>query len=203
MSALALHPGHFAYRFDGAGDAALERLARAHLQAAADALQLALLALEGDELDSRKEKRRRATLGREHLLEAAQAFARAKVYTAGVRSYSVAVVMDTRPDVDVELSRLNQLISRLLWNNHEYLPARTQGKPLTPDEEAALAKVFDGLARHARIDRMIRYRWLGAATGLAALAPVLGPGFGLAGAAVGAWAVLRLWTSSLDETEDF
>lgn len=203
MTALALQPGHFAYRFAGAGDAALERRAYRHLQAAADALQLALLALEGDDLDTRKQKRRRATVGREHLLEAVTQFARAKVYTAGVRSYSVAVVMDTRADIDVELSRLNQLISRLLWNNHEYLPARSQGKPLSPDDEAALAKLFDGLARHARIDRMIRYRWLGAATGLAALAPVLGPGFGLAGAAVGAWAVLRLWASSLDEVDEF
>lgn len=203
MTALALQPGHFAYRFAGAGDAALERRARAHLQAAADALQLALLALEGDDLDSRKRKRQRATLGREHLLEAVTQFARAKVYVAGVRSYSAAVVMDTRADIDVELSRLSQLISRLLWNNHEYLPARDQGRPLSPDEEAALAKLFDGLARHARIDRMIRYRWLGAATGLAALAPVLGPGFGLAGAAVGAWACLRLWASSLDETDEF
>lgn len=199
MTALVLSPGHFAYRFAGAGDAGLERRAQAHLQHAADALALSLLALEGDEQDSRREKQRRGTRCREHLLEAVTQFARAKVFVAGVRSYSVAVVMDTRPDPDVELSRLNQMISHLLWHNHEYLPARSQAKPLTPDEEAALAKVFDGLARHARIDRFIRYRWLGAATGLAALAPVLGPGFGLAGAAVGAWAVLRLWATGLDE----
>ena len=180
-----------AYRFDAAGDGVGSRASR-HLQDAADALNMVLLTLEGSISDSRGEKRQRATRVRDLLVEAVTALSKAHVYVAGVRTYAVPVVMSSLQDVDAELGRLHQLTSQLLWNNHRFLPGRVAATPLSPDDERDLERMVEGLKVQARIERAMRYRWLGGGVALAAFAPALGIGFAAAGIALGAYGVWRL-----------
>jgi len=62
------------------------------------------------------------------------------------------------------------------------------------EEERQLDLVYRGLERHARIDRIMRYQWLGAAGVLMALTPVLGAGVGVLSLGVcllAAWQLAR------------
>lgn len=191
-ASLALYPG---YRHSALGDEPLDHAVARYLGDASDALQMAVLALDGGhEDDTRGEKRTRAARARGHLIEAVTALSRARIYVAGVRTYAVPAVMATQPNIDDEIGRLHQLATWLLWHNHRYLPPRSQGTPLSAEEERQLDLVYRGLERHARIDRIMRYQWLGAAGVLMALTPVLGPSLGLLSLGVGllaAWQLAR------------
>lgn len=189
---LALLPG---YRRDARGTALDLRVER-HLSEAADALHMAVLALDGGHADdTRSEKRMRAARAREQLVEAVSHLSRARIYVAGIRTYAVPAVMATQPNADDEIARLHQLATWLLWHNHAYLPPRSQGTPLSPEEEKQLDLVYRGLRRHARIDRIMRYQWLGAATLLVALTPVLGIGVGVLGVGAGVASAVQLLRS--------
>jgi hypothetical protein len=82
--------------------------------------------------------------------------------------------MAVEPDIEVELGRLHQLATRMLWYNHALLPTRGQGAPLQPEDEAQLATMVRGLARTARLDRALRHAWLCVAGSVAVLTPTLG-----------------------------
>lgn len=149
-----------------------ENAAQAQLSAAAEALTMALLSLgsaqdEGDAMQ-------RIVHARGFLVEAVTALSRARLHDPRVRTHALPFLMasDARPDV--ELRRLHQIATRLLWQNHAYLPARLQAKPLPPEEEEALAVVFAGLARHNRIGRAMRHPWVVAGLTAAVAGPLLG-----------------------------
>lgn len=148
--------------------------AEGHLSSAVEALNMVMLTLDGSPDDGREAKLGRAATARHFLAEAAVSLARARVHVPGVRTYAVNVVAATEPDVDRELARLHELTSKLLWRNHALLPARLEGQPLAPEDEAQLAAVVRELATHARIDRAMRHKWLVAAAMFGVLAPVLG-----------------------------
>jgi hypothetical protein len=170
-----------------------ERLtAQRHLIAAADALHMVLLTLEGSPDDGRGAKHARAASARHLLAEAVVALARARVYVPGVRTYAVNVVTTTEPDLDRELARLHELTSKLLWRNHSVLPGRTRAQPLAPEDEAQLALVVRELATHARIGRAMRHKWLVAAALFGMLAPVLGVALYLLAVVSGTFAVVEL-----------
>lgn len=180
--------GHV-YR-DVDADAAAD--AEPHLEAAADALAMALLCLDNAHRDGSREWR--AQEAREILADAVVALSRARIYQPGIRSLSLPFVMANEPRVEVELSRLHNIASRLLFQNHKYLPARLQATPLPPEEEAQLAVVVAGLARQARIANALRHRWLLAALTMAAGGPLLGAP--LVGAAAAVTTVLAgVWRS--------
>ena len=167
------------------------KAAAGHLSAASDALSMALLALGGNDHD-RGGKIGRAEQARTFLVEAVTSLSRARIYLPKIRTHTLPVLMASDPEPDTELARLHQIATRLLWHNHPYLPARLQAKPLAPEEEAQLAVVFQGLTRHARIDRALRYRWVLLAIALAAVGPVLG--FPVLGAAFATCAAaLAVW----------
>lgn len=171
-----------AYRCSERHDELLQLAAERPLRAAGEALNLALLVLEGageDEERSVKARQRKAVAARGFLIEAATALGRARIYLPTVRSYSVPVIMAVEPDIDTELGRLHQLATRLLWYNHALLPARGQARPLRPEDEAQLAVLVRDLARTARIDRALKYAWLAIAGGLAGLAATFGLGAAL------------------------
>ena len=171
-----------AYRSNDRHDELLPRAAERPLRAAGEALNLALLGLEGpgeDEERSVKARQRKAVAARGFLIEAATALGRARIYLPTVRSYSIPVIMAVEPDIDTELGRLHQLATRMLWYNHALLPARGQVRPLRPEDEAQLAVLVRDLARTARIDRALKYAWLAIAGGLAGLAATLGLGAAL------------------------
>lgn len=145
------------------------------LRSAGEALNLAILCLEdagGDEGPTARG--RRAVQARDFLVEASLALGRARVFRPEIRVYSVPVVMATVPDLEAELGRLHQIATRLLWYNHALLPARGQGRPLRPEDEAQLDVLVRGLARTARLDRVLRHAWIGAAIVVALLGPTLG-----------------------------
>jgi hypothetical protein len=189
---LALAPS---YRAAALGDSALDVSVQRYLSEAADALHMAVLALDGGHVDdTRSEKRGRAARAREHLVEAVRALSRARIYVAGIQTYAVPAVMAVQPNADDEIGRLHQLVTRLLWHNHKYLPPRSQGTPLSPEEEHQLDLVYRGLKRHARIERVTRYQWLAAAAVMVGLTPVLGLGVGALGVGCGlvsTWQLLR------------
>lgn len=171
-----------AYRCNERHDELLQLAAERPLRAAGEALNLALLGLEGpgeDEERSVKARQRKAVAARGFLIEAATALGRARTYLPTVRSYSIPVIMAVEPDIDTELGRLYQLATRMLWYNHALLPARGQARPLRPEDEAQLAVLVRDLARTARIDRALKYAWLAIAGGLAGLAATLGLGAAL------------------------
>jgi hypothetical protein len=145
----------------------LSARAQRHLQAASDALSMALLSLAGDDND-RGDKWSRADAARNFLAEAVTELSRARIYNPRVRTHAVPVLLTIESAPDAELHRLHQIATRLLWQNHMHLPARLQAKPLAPEEEAQLAVVFAGLARNARIDRALRYKWAAMAVAVAA-----------------------------------
>lgn len=152
-------------------------LAAAHpLREAGDALSLAVLCLvdEGQDEASIGARLRRAAQARSFLVEAALALGRARVFVPTIRGYSVPVIMAVEPEIEVELGRLHQLATRMLWYNHALLPARGQGVALRPEDEAQLATLVRGLARTARLDRALRHVWLGVAATVAVLTPTLG-----------------------------
>lgn len=152
-------PQFGSYRDDATARGFVVRVSEHHLAAASDALNLALLTLGGAHIDdSRPDKHRRTEQARAFLAEAVTAFSRARIYVRGIHTLSLPVLLDTEDDVDAELSRLHQLATRLLWHNHAHLPER-RVQPLAPEEEAQLAVVVRGLARHAKIDRALRYKW--------------------------------------------
>ncbi|MEX1361757.1 MAG: hypothetical protein AB1Z98_01425 [Nannocystaceae bacterium] len=166
--------------------------ARPHLSAAADALAMALLCLEDASGDG---DGWRSSQARGLLAEAVTSLSRARVYDPRIRTFALPFVMATEPRIDAELARLSHITTRLLFQNHEHLPARLQARPLAPDEEEQLAVVVAGLARHARIAHALRNRWALAALGMAAAGPLLGVPILGAVTAVGAL-VAGLWRSN-------
>jgi hypothetical protein len=147
------------YRADRASQAEPGWVASRHLRSASDALALALLSLGGSTDETRSEKLHRAAHARSFLAEAVTSLSRARIYVRGVRTHSLAVVMASERNIDRELDRLHQIATRLLWQNHAYLPARTEAKPLSSEEEAQLAVMVHYLSRSAKIGRVMRYRW--------------------------------------------
>lgn len=165
------------YRSSERHDEHLRLAAERPLRAADEALNLAILCLEGqgeDEETGGAARQRKAAAARSFLVEAAHGLGRARVYLPTIRSYSVPVIMAVEPDVDAELGRLHQLATRMLWYNHATLPTRRPARPLRPEDEAQLAVLVRGLARTARIDRALRHAWIGVAASVAVLTPTLG-----------------------------
>ncbi|MEZ4384319.1 MAG: hypothetical protein R3A79_23500 [Nannocystaceae bacterium] len=186
------------YRADAAGERGMIGAVRPHLEAAGEALHL-LLALDSETSgeDSEAALQARATQARAFLVEAVIALGTARVCIPSIRTYSLAVVMATEPDIHAELTRLHQLATRLLWYNIQLLPARRRAAPLAPEDEAQLARVLDGLARTAKIDRVLDYGWMPLLAVLALLGPLHGaPLFGVvvAGFAtvIAAWKLARM-----------
>jgi hypothetical protein len=171
--------------------------AQRHLSAAADALNMALLTLDGSPDDGRDAKYAQAASARHFLAEAVVSLARARVYVPGIRTYAVNVVTTTERDLDRELARLHELTSKLLWRNHAVLPGRNQAQPLAPEDEAQLALVVRDLSAHARIDRAMRHKWLFAAALFGVLAPVLGVALYLLAVLSGTFAMLELARGAL------
>lgn len=167
--------------------------AETHLEAAADALAMALLCLE--DVDGDGDRPWRAQQVRGLVAEAVTALSRARIYNPRIRTLALPFVMATEPRIDAELSRLHNIVTRLLFQNHQHLPARLQARPLAPEEEAQLAVVLAGLARNARIAHALRHRWALAALGMAAAGPLLGAPLLGAVAAVSA-VVAGLWRSN-------
>ncbi len=184
-----------AYRASGASDE-LGALAENHLDRASDALSMALLALAGEGDDDRGDKWRRADQARNLLVEAVTALSRARVYRPGIRTHALPVLLDTASTPGQELHRLHAIATRLLWQNHRYLPAKIQADPLPPEEEAQLAVVLAGLARHNRMGRAFRSRWTGLALGVAVSAtmlglPVVGAAAGVTALGIAGWRLTR------------
>ncbi|MEM9458460.1 MAG: hypothetical protein AAGF11_30060 [Myxococcota bacterium] len=173
--------------------------ANAHLETAADALAMALLCLEDVDGDGGRPWRAQQVRGL--VAEAVTALSRARIYNPRIRTLALPCVMATEPRIEAELSRLHNIITRLLFQNHQYLPARLQARPLAPEEEAQLAVVLAGLARNARIAHALRHRWALAALGMAAAGPLLGAPLLGAAAAVSA-VVVGLWRSNDGEDDD-
>ncbi len=150
--------------------------AQRHLSVAADALNMALLTIDASIDDERTAKQNRVSTARHFIVEAVTALARARVYVPGIRTYAVNIVTTSEPELDRELSRLRELANQLLWRNHSFLPARMQAQPLAPEDEAQLAAVVRELGVAARIDRLMRHKWLLASAVFGLLAPALGLG---------------------------
>jgi hypothetical protein len=179
------------YREDAATEESVAHSARRHLVNASDALSMAMLALSGN-LGERSGKLARAEQARTFLLEAATSLSRARVYVPGIRTHSLQVVMAWMGDADAELVRLNHIATRLLWQNHKYLPARLQAKPLAPEDEAQLANVVRGLAPSGKIKRALRDKW--SAIVLVVFAFALAVSFPVTGVSVGAVGIgLIMW----------
>ena len=166
--------------------------ARPYLDNAVDAINMALLTLEGSPDDGREAKLGRAATARHFLADAVLNLARARVFVPGIHTYAINVVTSTEPEVERELVRLHELTTKLLWRNHCVLPARTEAEPLAPEDEAQLAAVVRELANHARIDRAMRHKWIVAAALFGLLAPVLGVALYVLAAASGMLAAVEL-----------
>ncbi len=174
----------------------LRARAQAHLERASDALSMALLALAGEGDDDRGDKWRRAEQARGLLAEAVTALSRARVYRPGIRTHALPVLLDSASTPGHEIRRLYGIANRLLWQNHRHLPARIQAEPLPPEEEAQLAVVLAGLARHNRMGRAFRSRWTGLALGVAVSAamlglPVVGAAAGVTALGIAGWRLAR------------
>lgn len=164
-----------AYRSSERHDEHLRVAAERPLRCAGEALNLAVLCLEDEgEGEGPTARQRRAAQARGFLVEAVLALGRARVFLPEIRGYSVPVIMAIDADLETELGRLHQIATRLLWYNHALLPTRGQASPLRPEDEAQLAVLVRGLARTARLDRVLRHAWLCAAASVAALGPTLG-----------------------------
>jgi hypothetical protein len=187
------------YRDAALGNATREELTRM-LQSAADALNLAVLTLSGQGGENRGDKMRRVEQARAFLVEGVTALGRARVFLPKLRSMSLPVLLASEPRPEAELARLHHIATRLLWQNHAYLPARSQATPLPPEEEAQLACVVADVRRSARIDRALRYRWCGVLLLLAATGGLFGLSLlGAIAAATGVGLVLfRLLRSDPD-----
>lgn len=165
------------YRREGPAEGALAPAVQRPLGEACDALHLALLILESDDAEDNPE--RTAAQARSFLAEAVNALNRARVFVPEVFSYTPSVLAASEPEPAVELARLHQIATRLLWYNHRLLPARTQA-PLRPEDEAQLAVLVRALARTARAARALRHAWVAGVATLAVLLP-----FGPAAVAIG------------------
>lgn len=164
-----------AYRSSERHDEHLRVAAERPLRAAGEALNLAVLCLEdADEEEGPAARQRRAAQARGFLVEASLALGRARVFLPAIRGYSVPVILAIEAEPEAELGRLHQIATRLLWYNHALLPTRGQVSPLRPEDEAQLAVLVRGLARTARLDRVLRHAWIGAAVAVAVLGPTLG-----------------------------
>lgn len=152
-------------------EAASAKDAAPHLQAAADALAMALLCLEGD---APGDRRGRAEQARSLLAEAATSLSRARVHEPRIRTLAMPLIMATEARPEAELSRLHHIATRLSFQNHRFLPARRQAGPLPPEDEAQLAVVVADLAPPARLARALRHRWAITALGIAVVGPLLG-----------------------------
>jgi hypothetical protein len=170
--------------------------AEGHLSVAADALNMALLTIEGSTDDERTAKHSRVATARHILVEAVTALARARVYIPGIRTYAVNIVTNSEPELDRELARLHELAIQLSWRNHSFLPARTQAQPLAPEDEAQLAAVVRELGLYARIDRVMRHKWLIATAVFGLLAPAVGLGLVVLAVASGAAAAIEIARTS-------
>jgi hypothetical protein len=173
----------------------LSARAQRHLEAASDALSMALLTLADDH--DRGDKWSRADSARNFLAEAVTELSRARIYNPRIRTHAVPVLLTIASTPEAELHRLHQMATRLLWQNHMHLPARLQAKPLAPEEEAQLAVVFAGLARSARIDRALRYKWAALAVAIGAGGAALG--FPVIGAIAGVSALALATVRALRE----
>ncbi len=173
-----------AYREDSGDDTAIEVR---HRTVAADALAMALLTLGNAGDADRGDRLQRVEQARGFLVEAVTALSRARVYDPRIRTHSLPVLLDSASNPSAEMSRLHQIAARLMWQNHAYLPARLQATPLEPEEEAQLAVVLRGLARHNRIGRVMRRRWVLFALTVAVSGPLLGAP--IAGAALACIAI--------------
>ncbi len=171
----------------GEADSRASRL----LEEAGDALDMAILVLDGDDRD-RSEQRERAVRARGLLVEAVTALARARVYVAGVRTYAVPVILAVEDTTAAELARLNGIARQLLWWNHQHLPAKALAIPLSDEEERQLAQLLDGISRQNRIERAMRYKWLGSGALLAVAGAAMGPAFIAAGVTVALISAVQL-----------
>lgn len=175
------------YRDEGASTTSA---AVPHLEAAADALAMALLCLEDG--DAHGDRRWRAEQARGLLAEAVTSLSRARIYNPRIRTLALPLVMASEARPEPELSRLHHIATRLLFQNHEHLPARLQAMPLAPEDEAQLAGVLADMGLHARLAHALRHRWALAALGVAVVGPLLGAPLLGAAAAVGT-VVAGLW----------
>ena len=172
-----------AYRRRSAGGARW-RKTRQSLLEARDNLDLAAWSLEAPPR-SRRELAERNERARDHLLEAARALSLARVHHPGVRSLARPVILAGLKDPKEERARLRDFVDRLLWWNHEHLPARIKALPLTAEEEAQLARVLRTLDGQRRLEGLTRHRWFMAFAVAGALTPVFGAAAGLAAVAFG------------------
>lgn len=161
-----------AYRDEASDDR--KAVAVHHRTVAADALAMVLLTLGNTGDGDRGDRLQRVEQARGFLVEAVTALSRARLYDPRIRTHALPVLLDSATTSAAEISRLHQIATRLLWQNHAYLPARLQATPLEPEEEAQLAVVLRGLARHNRIGRVMRRRWVLVALTAAVSGPLLG-----------------------------
>lgn len=180
------------YRDEGAGT---KSAAVPHLKAAADALAMALLCLEDGDVHG--DRRWRAEQARGLLAEAVTSLSRARVYNPRIRTLTLSLVLASEARPEAELSRLHHIATRLLFQNHEHLPARLQAMPLAPEDEAQLAVVVRELGLPARLAHALRHRWALAALGVALAGPMLGAPLLGAAAAVGT-VVAGLWRGNAE-----
>lgn len=174
-------------------ESATPRAAAPHLQAAAEALAMALLCLE--EGDGRGDRRWRAEQARGLLAEAARSLSQARVYEPRIRTLAMPFVMASEARPEAELSRLHHIATRLSFQNHPFLPARQKASPLAPEDEAQLAVVVADLTPPARLAQALRNRWAITALGLAVAGPMLGAPLLAATLAVGTM-VAGLWRAN-------
>jgi hypothetical protein len=172
--------------------AATKDAAAPHLQAAADALAMALLCLEGDAHGDRW----RAEQARSLLAEAATSLSRARIHEPRIRTLAMPLIMATEARPEAELSRLHHIGTRLSFQNHRFLPARRQAGPLPPEDEAQLAVVVADLTPPARLARALRHRWAITALGIAVVGPLVGAPLLAATVAVGTM-VAGLWRTNV------
>ena len=190
------------YRADAVGERGEAEVVRPHLAAAGEALHLALLTLTSDASERSEESlEAQASQARASLLEAVLALGTARVHIPSIRSYSPAVVMSSEPRIHSELTRLYQLATQLLWWNLHLLPARQQALALDPEDEAQLAVIMRGLARTAKIDRLLDYGWLPLMVLLAVLGPLYGAPLFSVGVAAIAMAI-AIWKLAKLQRQD-
>jgi hypothetical protein len=153
----------------------LNDVVRRHLSEAAESLQLAVLVFEGARPeDDREDRFSQISKVREHLADALVALAKARVYVPGIKTYDLRVLTASERDPFAEAARLHHLVTTLLWQNHVVLPAPPRGEPLSPEDEAQLARVIFEL-RNAEWVQKIRHGgwWLAAGAALF-MVPVVG-----------------------------
>jgi len=161
------------------------RQARRALRDARDALHFALLTWE-DPIDRGSGAAwERIAKSRGFVAEAVRALSKARVHVPGVRTLALPALMATLPNAADEERRLRQITTKLLWHNHEHLPYKAPTKPLTPEDEAQLARVLRVLDGQRKLSRVLRHKWIASAALAAAMATVVGLPASLAAVAFG------------------